>query len=431
MVLSIMIPSRNTGVTLSVEALERLAVMRSLETNAQYSIPDYLSTGWQSRLWRATVLGGGGSAISMDFSASVVDVVPPTRILSSSSRQGAADDGDDVSLLSSSSFNDQIIHEGWRDQVCQWTYAVADYFGEILFPFLHIGILCEILRQLTTHAHSFICPHDTFPDFDREVAGIALSYLDRHFSRRVCTDKNSYQLAAMTSLFLSIKLHTTGHTQRKRLVMSDLVNLGRGVFSPQDIVNAEVEILSSLSWYVHPPTPHAFMRELLVLLSEIINDDNNTIDDYYEEAADNASSPPRRSERRDHIAHTATYLIELTSCDYALSTKQRPSSIAIASIAYAIEINENESLSSRDNNRANVLIFLRAVARAGFAVSEEDGDVAICFARLHEIYRPTPPPDRDTDDGEEEEGDDNKAEEDNGTRVAVVASPTCASSVWD
>ena len=116
------------------------------------------------------------------------------------------------------------------------------------------------------------------------------------------------------------------------------------------------------------------------LLSEIINDDNNNIDDYYEEAADKDSSPPRRSERRDHIAHTATYLIELTSCDYALSTKQRPSSIAIASIAYAIEINENESLSSRDNYRANVLIFLRAVARAGFAVSEEDGDVAICFA---------------------------------------------------
>jgi hypothetical protein len=133
MVLSIMIPSRNTGgVFLSVEALERLAVMRSLETNAQYSIPDYLSTGWQSRLWRATVLGGHVGT-SMDFSASVmVDVVPPTRILSSSSRQGAADDGDDVSLLSSSSFNDQIIHEGWRDQVCQWTYAVADYFGEII-----------------------------------------------------------------------------------------------------------------------------------------------------------------------------------------------------------------------------------------------------------------------------------------------------------
>jgi hypothetical protein len=76
---------------------------------------------------------------SMDFSASGVDFVvpvPPTRILSSS-RQ-VADDGDDASLLSSSSFNDQIIHEGWRDQVCQWTYAVADYFGEIiLFPFFY------------------------------------------------------------------------------------------------------------------------------------------------------------------------------------------------------------------------------------------------------------------------------------------------------
>lgn len=207
--------------------------------------------------------------------------------------------------------------------------------------------------------------------------------------------------------------------------MSDFVNLGRGVFTPQDIVNAEVEILSSLSWYVHPATPHAFMRELLALLSEII--DNCNIDDYYEEADQDSS--PRRSERRDHIAHTATYLIELTSCDYALSTKQRPSSIAIASIAYAIEITANEESLSRDN-RADVLVFLRAVARAGFAVSEEDGDVAICFARLHEIYRPTPPARNNDDDGEEE-GDDDKAEEDSVTRVAVVASPTCASSVWD
>lgn len=230
----------------------------------------------------------------------------------------------------------------------------------------------------------------------------------------------------MTSLFLSIKLHTTGHSQRKRLVMSDLVNLGRGVSTPQDIVNLEVEILSSLSWYVHPATPHAFMRELLVLLSEIIDDNN--IDDYYV-AADKDSST-RRSELRDHIAHTATYLIELTSCDYAVSTKQRPSSIAIASIAYAIEITANEELLSRDN-RADVLVFLRAVARAGFDVSEEDGDVAICFARLHEIYRPTPPARDYDDDGEEEEGDENKAEEDSVTRVAVVASPTCASGVWD
>ena len=131
MVLSIMIPRNNNGVNLSVEASERLAVMRSLETNQHYSIPDYLSAGWQSRLWMATVLGGGSATtgvmynayhdvgISMDFPAP--HVVPP------------ADYGDDISL-SSSSFNDQIIHEGWRDQVCQWTYAVADHFGKLIFP---------------------------------------------------------------------------------------------------------------------------------------------------------------------------------------------------------------------------------------------------------------------------------------------------------
>lgn len=147
MVLSIMIPSRNTGIILPVEALERLAVMRSLETNQHYSIPDYLSTGWQSHLWRATIFGEGSAATgvmynannhvggSMDFPASVVDVVPPT--ITSSSRQ-RADVGDDISL-SSSSFNDQTLHEGWRDQVCQWTYAVADHFGEMIVSFYMVS----------------------------------------------------------------------------------------------------------------------------------------------------------------------------------------------------------------------------------------------------------------------------------------------------
>jgi hypothetical protein len=111
----------------AIERSERLASMRHQETSRCYAVPDYLSPGWQRRLRRAA-------------SAEVVEMMEVEEeddaIIGDSSSEGGArasslsctrsdeeeDDDDDPS-------NDSIIKE-WRDQVCKWCYAVADYYGE-------------------------------------------------------------------------------------------------------------------------------------------------------------------------------------------------------------------------------------------------------------------------------------------------------------
>ena len=46
-------------------------------------------------------------------------------------------------------------------------------------------------------------------DIDREVVAIALSYFDRYVSNHTAIAETLFQLVAMTSLYLAVKLHST------------------------------------------------------------------------------------------------------------------------------------------------------------------------------------------------------------------------------
>lgn len=46
-------------------------------------------------------------------------------------------------------------------------------------------------------------------DIDRDVVSIALSYFDRYLSCHQSLDETLFQLVAMTSLYLSVKMHST------------------------------------------------------------------------------------------------------------------------------------------------------------------------------------------------------------------------------
>ena len=74
-------------------------------------------------------------------------------------------------------------------------------------------------------------------DFNREVASISLNYLDRYLSTRTVSRK-VFQLAAMTSLFLAIKLH-----EPTTLRMSSFIELSRGYFQTEHIAVMEKSIL--------------------------------------------------------------------------------------------------------------------------------------------------------------------------------------------
>ena len=106
------------------------------------------------------------------------------------------------SECTSSSSSTGVINDVWREKICEWCYQVVDHF-----------------------------------EFNREIVSIAMSYLDRYLMTRQVT-KKIFQLAAMTCLYLAIKLY-----ESRRLRISSLIELSRGYFSPEHINAMEESIL--------------------------------------------------------------------------------------------------------------------------------------------------------------------------------------------
>jgi len=148
------------------------------QEDTYYKVADYLSPEFQAHQ--------GYNVIN-----SVVHDVIPTSLSSNSS------------TTSSSS---TLINDMWREKICEWNYQVIDHFG-----------------------------------FNREVVAISLNYLDRYIVSRP-VNKKVFQLAAMTSLYLAIKIHEPG-----RLKMSSLLELSRGYFMIEHVVAMEEAILRCVS----------------------------------------------------------------------------------------------------------------------------------------------------------------------------------------
>ena len=111
------------------------------------------------------------------------------------------------SCSSGASSKSEGINEVWREKICEWTFQIIDYFN-----------------------------------INREIASISLNYLDRYLSKRTVSRK-MFQLAALTSLFLAIKLY-----KHATLRMSSFIKMSRGHFKMEDIAFMEGSILSCVSY---------------------------------------------------------------------------------------------------------------------------------------------------------------------------------------
>eukprot|EP00523_Entomoneis_sp_CCMP467_P011681 CAMPEP_0168720008 /NCGR_PEP_ID=MMETSP0724-20121128/1336_1 /TAXON_ID=265536 /ORGANISM="Amphiprora sp., Strain CCMP467" /LENGTH=376 /DNA_ID=CAMNT_0008766587 /DNA_START=90 /DNA_END=1220 /DNA_ORIENTATION=+ len=172
-----------------------------------------------------------------------------------------------------SSSSSSGISELWREKICEWCYQVIDHF-----------------------------------DFSREVVAIAMNYLDRYLATKV-VNKKVFQLAAMTALFLAVKLH-----EPAKLSMASMIELSRGSFTVQQMAAMEISLIRGLSWHLHPPTAHSFTKRFLHLvpLSSI------ALDVLYD------------------VLELSRFLAELSVIDYFFVT-QRPSHVAVAAIANAMQ----------------------------------------------------------------------------------------------
>jgi len=209
--------------------------------------------------------------------------------------------------------HDQSQHTEWRRKICEWSYRVVDHFR-----------------------------------LERDCVSIAMNYFDRYLSVSgssqaydggcpcpTCQrsiNSRTFQLAAMTSLYMAIKLHakssSTNSRTRKRLKLSSFVDLSRGQFRPADITAMETEILTKLQWKVNPTTATTLVSFFLRLLPPY------------------SMVPYRFRATYDlvlHVTHElARYLAELSVCmpfSHAL-----PSDIAYSSIVVAMELLTTEAL---------------------------------------------------------------------------------------
>jgi hypothetical protein len=177
-----------------------------------------------------------------------------------------------------------------------------------------------------------------------------MSYLDRYLATRTINCR-IFQLAAMTALYLAIKLYESG-----KLRMSSLVDLSRGYFMAEHIVTMENSMLQSLGWYVHPPTPQAFCREFMRLVSE-----------------------ERDPSSRHNISELARFMTELSTCDYWFVSK-KPSSIALASLVYATELQGPRRVDPRYN-----VEFLTRVVDLGIDIACDE-EILACYERLRQLF---------------------------------------------
>ena len=305
---------------LLVDISQRLKVMRRQEAS-HYTIPDYLKAEFQQKL-REAAEADATAEDSVERAAadsraavpsSVDDAASAAAVANNEGGGPAAADGSSSSAGGSST--NATINELWREKICEWCYQVVDHF-----------------------------------DFNREVVSVALNYLDRYLATRT-VNRRIFQLAAMTALYLAIKLFEPG-----KLRMRSLIDLSRGYFLAEHIITMEKSMLKSLRWHVHPPTSFAFCRDFMRLVSGDIS--------------------PRA---RHDVNELARFMTELSVCDYWFITK-KPSSIALAALINAIELQGPR----RVNPRYKVE-FLHRVVELGKDIASDD-EIIECYERLREMY---------------------------------------------
>jgi lipoyl(octanoyl) transferase len=198
----------------------------------------------------------------------------------------------DIHDQASSENPNEHVNESWRRKICEWSYEVIDHFG-----------------------------------FDREVVSIALNYLDRVIANKTrdtgaSVPRKEFQLAAVTTLYLAIKLH--GETDARegaprKLRINAFVELSRGLFSVETIETTERSILETLEWRVNPPTSVAFIASLLRLLPETFK------------------RQPVHGSVASSIFEMARYLTELSVCVSSFSFQFKSSEIAYAATLCSID----------------------------------------------------------------------------------------------
>jgi|AntRauTorckE5430_2_1112549.scaffolds.fasta_scaffold03452_1 lipoyl(octanoyl) transferase len=248
------------------------------------------------------------------------------------------------------------IHAHWRPTIFEWFYKIIDHFL-----------------------------------LERGVVAIAMDYVDRYFFHLPPSDVDfmsitKYQLVAMTSLYIAMKLHGGNETgdetspwkiKRKTFCVKGFAKLSRGQFVPDDILTMESLIFKNLEWKMNPVTAMCCMDSYMGSMPSP------------EEMCSLHSQPAlsRRDLARQRLGfhvlrELARYLVELAVCikditpyfetDYSGSSINSiaPSMIAYAGILLAMDMMTKTAVTNRGRE-----IFIERVAKAQSIMINEEKEM--------------------------------------------------------
>lgn len=212
-------------------ASDRIAALLSQEK--RYECPDYLSPDYMHkeqfpRLPRAPTM----LRIVEECANIVTDLslVSPTQSIHRTKSPSSVNTTAFVSSATQESWPDmeQCHVAKWRRQMCSWAYKAVDAF-----------------------------------DLDRELVAVAFNMLDRYLATELKSDcaitREDFQLFCMTCLYTAVKILEP----TRKFSIPALIDMSRGYYCAEDVLETEVEIIDALEWRLNPPTALCFVGELL------------------------------------------------------------------------------------------------------------------------------------------------------------------------
>lgn len=254
--------------------------------------------------------------------------------------------------------SDRVPYGEWRRKICQWSFKVIDHFR-----------------------------------LDREVVSCAMNIFDRYLAVRpksfdmdTCPcpscqrsiDSRTFQLTAMTSLYLAMKMYSDNSDEHvspyRRLRLTSFVELSRGQFCAEDICRMEGTILQELRWKVHPPTPMTTVSYLLRLMPSV-----TTIPFSCRKSYDLVL----------HVLHElARYLTELSVCLGTVCTLHSPSQVAYASVLVSMDLLTYRALPLSVRDSFNEAVVTKSSASGGTILTPHDEPIRYLQDRLRQSFWP-------------------------------------------
>lgn len=97
--------------------------------------------------------------------------------------------------------------------------------------------------------------------FHRETYHLALDFIDRYLSAQTNVGKLQLQLIGTTCLFLAAKFE-----EIRPPSVNEFADLTDSACTPEDIIDNEVVILSTLNWDITPMTPNSWLNTYMQIL---------------------------------------------------------------------------------------------------------------------------------------------------------------------